>query len=453
MILLVYYHLPVHKIRVLLYSKGEYILQIYVVKSGDSLFSIANLYNSSITAITDANELDTTSLVVGQALVIPIVGQYYFVQPGDNLFQIAEKFNLSIKELAQINNITINAMLPIDLRLYIPPQPRTEASSLGYIEPLGGAVSPTLENAAEDNARLLTFLAPFSYRVNRDGTLTAPPLNRLLEIANENQTNASFVISNLDGPSFSSELVHIILTVQAVQNNLIDNIINTATTSNFQDVHVDFEFILPEDRKAYNDFLRKLKIRTTQAGLLLSTALAPKTSSTQKGLLYEAHDYAAHGEIVDFVVIMTYEWGYSAGPPLPVSPINEVERVLTYALTEIPAKKILMGQNLYGYDWTLPFVAGESFARAVSPQQAIHIARDNNQVISYDLIAQAPFFNYYDTEGREHIVWFEDARSIQAKFYLIKRLGILGISYWKLGLSFPQNWLLLGNNFIINKKT
>src|SRR5699024_7378233 len=157
---------------------------------------------------------------------------------------------------------------------------------------------------------------------------------------------------------------------------------------------------------------------------LLSTALAPKTSSTQQGLLYEAHDYAVHGEIVDFSNIMTYEWGYSAGPPLPVSPINEVEKVLRYAISVMPSNKILMEQNLYGYDWTLPFIQGESFARALSPQQAIQLAYEQQVEIEFDATAQAPFFHYTDDEGLEHIVWFEDARSIQAKFDLIKDLGL-----------------------------
>src|SRR5690625_1813492 len=343
-------------------------------------------------------------------------------------------------------------VLPVGFRLYIPPRPKSSITSFGYIEPIGDTVSPVLENAAEKNTPLLTFLAPFSYRVNRDGSLTAPPLNQFIAIAQQNQTTSSLVVTNLEGPSFNSELVHIILTVQAVQNKLIDDIINIATENGFQDVHFDFEFTPTDDREAYNSFLQNIKPRLAQAGLLLSTALAPKLSSTQSGLLYEAHDYAAHGEIVDFSILMTYEWGYSAGPPLPVSPINEVEKVLTYALTEIPAKKIIMGQNLYGYDWTLPFVQGESFARALSPQQAIQLALENNVAISYDETAQAPFFEYVDTDGREHIVWFEDARSIQAKFNLIKQLGILGIAYWKLGLAFPQNWLLLEDNFIITKK-
>lgn len=430
---------------------GVNFLQIYVVESGDTLFSIASRFQTSIAAITEANELETPNLIVGQALVIPIVGSYYFVQEGDSLFTIAEQFSLSVEELVRINNLTPMMPLPVGMRLYIPPRPKTPLTTFGYIEPIGDTVSSALENAAEANAPLLTFLAPFSYRVNRDGSLNPPPLNRFAEIAANQETALSFVVTNLEGPSFSSELAHIILNVQAVQDRLIDEIVLAATAGGFRDVHFDFEFIPQEDREAYNAFLRKIKPRLTDNGLLLSTALAPKTSGEQMGLLYEAHDYPAHGEIVDFLVLMTYEWGYSAGPPLPVSPLNEVERVLEYAVSVIPPEKILMGQNLYGYDWTLPFVQGESFARSISPQQAIQIAREHNVAIEFDTTAQAPFFHYFDAAGNEHEVWFEDARSIQAKFDLIRRLGLRGIAYWKLGISFPQNWLLLGDQFEIEK--
>src|SRR5690625_2436922 len=100
-------------------------LQIHVVKSGDTLFSIANTYSTSIFSISEANELQTPNLVVGQALVIPIIGQYYFVQPGDTLFTIGRQFNISPEELARINNIQINMVLPVGFRLYIPPRPKT----------------------------------------------------------------------------------------------------------------------------------------------------------------------------------------------------------------------------------------------------------------------------------------------------------------------------------------
>ncbi|TCI58149.1 spore gernimation protein, partial [Exiguobacterium sp. SH3S2] len=146
-----------------------------------------------------------------------------------------------------------------------------------------------------------------------------------------------------------------------------------------------------------------------------------------------------------------YEWGYSGGPAQAVSPIGPVREVLEYAVSEMPSSQIMMGQNLYGYDWTLPFVQGTT-ARALSPQQAIELAAENNVPIRYNTKSQAPLFNYTDTDGKRHEVWFEDARSIQAKFDLMKELNLRGMSYWKLGLSFPQNWLLITDNFNVTKR-
>ena len=96
---------------------------------------------------------------------------------------------------------------------------------------------------------------------------------------------------------------------------------------------------------------------------------------------------------------------------------------MEYAVSAMPSRKILMGQNLYGYDWTLPFVKG-TIAKAVSPQQAIQLAAGHNVPIQYDPKSQAPFFRYTAEDEKQHEVWFEDARSIQAKFDLIKELNL-----------------------------
>lgn len=427
-------------------------MQIHVVQAGQSLFGIAQAYNSTVEDIITANEIKyPNQLVIGQTLVIPIVGSYYWVQPGDTLYRIALRYDMSYQELARINNISPTQTLPIGLRLYIPPRPRTNAEINAYIEPRGNAVSPNLEQSARENASHLTYLAPFSYEIQRDGTLKPPLLNNFQQIAKDNQVSLMMVVTNLEDGSFSAEIGRIVLTNEEIQNKLLDNIISIAKEIGFRDIHFDMEFLPPENKEDYNNFLRKAKERLSKEGLLISTALAPKTSADQAGAWYEGHDYKAHGEIVDFVVLMTYEWGYSGGPPMAVSPIGPVRNVVEYALTEMPANKIMLGQNLYGYDWTLPFVPGGQYARAISPQQAIEIARVNNVPIQYDYTAQAPFFYYTDTNGKQHEVWFEDARSIQAKFNLIKELGLRGISYWKLGLSFPQNWLLIDDNFNVKK--
>jgi len=295
-------------------------LQIHVVQQGDTLYNIANTYGTVPADLIDANELDApNNLVPGQTLVIPIIGQFYFVQEGDSLYSIGQQFGLSAEQLAQSNNIPVGSTLSVGTRLYIPEQPKPEITANAYIEPTGEEVSQTLINAATKTTPYLTYLAPFSYQINRDGTLTAPPLNNFAQIAASQNTSLMLVVTNLEEGEFSQELGHIIVTVQAVQNTLLDNIINVANEVGFSDVHFDFEFLPPEDREAYNNFLRKAKQRLSEENLLMSTALAPKTSTEQTGAWYEAHDYAAHGEIADFVVLMTYEWGYSYGPPLAIT--------------------------------------------------------------------------------------------------------------------------------------
>lgn len=428
-------------------------MQIHVVQSGQSLYSIARTFGVSVADIASANQIDPAkTLVIGQALVIPITGMYYYVRPGDSLYAIGRRFGISAARLAKINAVNPARALQIGMRLYIPPVPKTDVETNAYAEARNGTFTNGVLSSVVEHSPLLTYVASFSFEVRADGSLATFDISAVKSAAAGSGAVMMMVVTNLENGTFSDTLGAAILSDTSVQDVLLSNIIETAKEYGFKDIHFDFEYLRPEDRENYNTFLRKASERLHAEDLLMSTALAPKTSDSQTGRWYTAHDYKAHGEIADFVVIMTYEWGYSAGPPMPVSPIGSVRQVLEYAKTAIPPDKIMMGQNLYGYDWTLPYVKGGEYARALSPQAAISVARENNTNIEFDYSAQAPFFQYWDASSKQHIVWFEDARSINAKFDLLKELGLRGISYWKLGLEFPQNWLLLENRFRIIKK-
>ena len=134
---------------------------------------------------------------------------------------------------------------------------------------------------------------------------------------------------------------------------------------------------------------------------------------------------------------------------MAVAPLPNVRQVVEHALTEIPAEKIFLGIPNYGYDWPLPFVQGTTRARSISNQEAIQLAIQYRIAIQYDETAQAPFFHYTDANGVIHEVWFEDARSMEAKLQLISDYGLRGGGYWNLMRPFSQTWLVLASLFEI----
>ena len=259
-------------------------MQIYVVQRNDSLTKIAGAYGTTVKDLIEANDIpNPNQLVIGQTLVIPIIGNFYWVQPGDSLYSIAKKFGMSYQELASINGIMVNQPLYVGMRLYIPSRQTTRAEFNAYVEPRGTTVAPELETASREAAPYLTYLAPFNFQALRDGSLKEPPLNNFAAIARENQNVLMMVISNQENDQFNDELGRILLNDIPIQDRFLNNIVTTAKKYGFRDIHFDFEFLRPEDREAYNRFLRKAKARFQKEGWFISTALAPKTSAESKG--------------------------------------------------------------------------------------------------------------------------------------------------------------------------
>ncbi|MCT4564213.1 MAG: glycosyl hydrolase family 18 protein [Maledivibacter sp.] len=422
---------------------------IHVVKPGESLYTIGQLYGVAPFKIADDNELtDPGKLVVGQTLVILQGTREHEVVSGESLYSIARQYGTTVEAILNANpEITSPLVIYPGQIIDIPPT----SKRLGSIE-VNGYAFPNIDmDVLKKTLPYLTYLSIFSYEVNPDGSLNPIDDEALIKAAREAGVAPLMVITNLEsGGGFSSDIARSILTSEETQEILINNIINTLKEKNYYGLDIDFEYIYPEDKELYNDFLRKVTSRLRPMGYTVTTALAPKTSADQKGVVYEAHDYPVHGALADHVVIMTYEWGYTYGPPLAVAPINEVEKVVNYALTEIPSRKILMGIPNYGYDWTLPYTPGTA-AKTVTNTGAVDLAGDVGAAIQYDQKSQAPFFNYYDSEGKQHVVWFEDARSIDAKANLAGRKNLGGVSYWTINKYFPQNWLVLDSLFDISK--
>ncbi|MDD3570664.1 MAG: glycosyl hydrolase family 18 protein [Lachnospiraceae bacterium] len=422
-------------------------MQIHVVKSGETLSSIAQNYGLSVQYLQNINQLpNPNDLVVGQTILIIYPEISHTVVQGDTLTSIANQYGVTTIRLLRNNPFTTQRQIvPGDTIVISYATPLVGSAKIsGYVYP----------NVNLDYLRTvlpyLTYIAIFTYGINDDGTLITIDDEEIIALSRDFGVAPLMHLSSLskDG-TFSSELASKVLNDIELQETLIEDILSTIKEKNYSGLDIDFEFLPAEDSQNYVNFVSKLTSRLNQYGYIVIAALAPKTSADQKGLLYEGHDYFGIGAAANLSFIMTYEWGYTFGPPMAVAPINNVKKVLDYAVTEIPTDQILMGIPSYGYIWTLPYEKGVTKATSISNLTAIEIAADRNVEIFYDETAQSPFYNFIDTNGTPAEVWFEDARSVEAKLMLIKEYNLVGAGYWNLDRPFQQNWMVLNSLYNI----
>lgn len=378
----------------------------------------------------------------------------HVVQRGDTVDSIAAYYGVNVESIIRDNQIIYPYELALGQALFIDLGTRQPYRSLrvtGYAYPYIN------ETVLADTLPYLSELAIFSYGFTTAGELLPPALpdDWMIELALQYGTAPILTLTPLDEQGrFSNYLIHNVVQNQEAVDMLIDNLLVVMADKGYQGVDIDFEYILAEDRDAFTSFVQQVAERMRANGYHTSVALAPKTSANQQGVLYEGKDYRALGAAADHVLLMTYEWGYTYGPPMAVAPLNQVRRVVEYAVTEIPPEKIDLGIPNYGYDWPLPFVRGETKATSIGNIQAVRIAIEQDVAIQFDDVAQSPFFTYLQTDGEtsiEHEVWFEDVRSLQGKFDLIREFGLGGCGYWQIMRWFAANWKLLYQNFYIEK--
>lgn len=416
---------------------------IYTVQPGDNLSLLSRRFDVPVSRIAADNGLSSpNNLAVGQNLVIMSDIMRYRVEEGQTMYSIAREFEIPLNTLLEANPDVNPIALQIGDEILIPQQ--RELSLRPAV--INGYAYPTITDYALNCALpSLTFLSPFSYSISPRGEIFAPNDDAMIEKARNAGVMPLMTVTNIYEGTFSTEVMSEILADTEARENMISNILAELAAKDYYGLNLDIEYISPDDRESYNAFLREISERLHSAGYILVTAVAPKYRPDQQGILYESHDYAVQGEAADYVVIMTYEWGYTYSSPMSVQPIEEVRKVLSYAVTEIPSEKILMGMPNYGYDWTLPYTRGEA-ASSIGFTAATELAVRYNSEILYDEKTQTPYF-YYTENGVRHVVWFDDPRSIQAKLGLVEEFDLAGVSYWTVNRCYVPNWLVVQGMF------
>ncbi len=315
----------------------------------------------------------------------------------------------------------------------------------------------------------LSEISPFSYTVKKNGDLFNPmktgeePWLSLFIEARKQKVKIYPTI--LWGERDAMELI---LNNKKKRTAHISSILSEVKKNNWDGVDIDYEGKSAETRDGYSAFVKELGnalntnkkdlVCTIEARTPINSRYATVTPEILARIEY-ANDYKVIGKYCNEVRIMAYD---QATDDLkltvanqndiyrPVSDIDWVKKVLTLALEDIPAKKMMVGVPTYGYKYEVITVSGvTNYSRIGSMNYSYANELANSlQIVPSRNKAGELSFTYATTtatgEKKTYLVWYSDATAIADKLTIAKLYGLKGIAIFKLDGAFdPKLWDIL----------
>jgi spore germination protein YaaH len=203
-------------------------------------------------------------------------------------------------------------------------------------------------------------------------------------------------------------------------------------------------------RKYYPVFVGQLERKLQKHGRRLTVTVASRTSAGDPN--WWVYAYGRLGKAADRIRIMTYDFHWAGGPPGPIAPKSWVNDVASFASRRINPGKISIGMPAYGRDWFGGTISGQcpasaktTLSRTTADMEDFAASIGKKPIWRKDATSQ--YFSYtrkYSVGDRtcraKRIVWYDDARSLQAKVGLVQRHRLRGIAIWALGNEGAGSW-------------
>jgi spore germination protein YaaH len=295
------------------------------------------------------------------------------------------------------------------------------------------------------NASTLSSASPNLYEVAPDGSvvLRQQPAGVVApaQLDSLRKRGVALVptISNTRDGSWDPQLIQAVLHDAALADRHVRAITDLVRRQGFAGIDIDYEDLTAADRDAFSAFLEQLALALHAVDRVLTVDVFAKDSDQGYDERNLAQDYAAIGAAADQVRLMAYDWHWQTSDPGPIAPADWVDRVLTYAVHEIPAGKVVLGVPTYGYGW------GPQGGELVSWLQAYGLSHQHGVPVNWDQTAQSPWLRYTDDEGAEHTVWFENAYSVKAKLELAQHYRLGGVYLWLVGDEDDGIWQMVAD--------
>ncbi|MDF2540918.1 MAG: Peptidoglycan-binding lysin domain protein [Herbinix sp.] len=423
---------------------------IHVVEAGDTIELISARYSIPVERLIQENDItNPKDLVVGQTVVIVHPLLTYTVQAGDAIAQIAKKYDVSIMQLLRNNPYLAdrNTLYPGETIVI-----SYDSDKIRKIE-ISGYTYPFINrDTLRKTLPFLTYLTVFNYQYTWEGNIVDIDDGEVIKLAKEYGVAPMMLLSTLSERGVGSfEVATNMLNSVEVQERLIENVIRKLKEKGYYGLNIYLKYMRPENRTLVEEYVKRMSKRLKEEGFRLLLTITPRTYIEGIEMTYENMDYTVIGENADGVLFLSYDWAYSFGPPASGTPINIVREVIENITSVVPHEKVYLGFPLIGYDWQLPYIPGYTMARSITYDVAVELAALANVPIQYDEVSQAPYFLYTNEHGELHLVWFKDARSIDALSDLLPEYDLAGISVWNIMRYYAQMWFIINTKFMIEK--
>jgi spore germination protein YaaH len=298
----------------------------------------------------------------------------------------------------------------------------------------------------EQHVSQMTLVAPQTFWVDGEGFVHGAVPSGILETARRAKVALMPLVVN---PGFDRLAAGALLRSAKAQQRAATYLAYLAARDNFLGWQLDLEYIDPQDKSSYTQFVQRVAARLHKDGRLLSIAVVPRFSDVypdadparefHSGEWGAPYDFRALGRWVDFMTLMTYDHHSVSTPPGPVAGYDWVKAALDYATERVPPQKVLLGIPFYGREWIqsgdLTSARTLTFAEAQNQMERLRVER------LWDERWRTPWFQYHDDSGL-HTGWYEDSKSLEAKLELMQKYRLRGFAAWRLGVEDPAFWAL-----------
>ena len=221
------------------------------------------------------------------------------------------------------------------------------------------------------------------------------------------------------------------------RQNMIQQLIQSATTVGLDGINVDFETLSEDAGPHFLEFLRELSIECHKNNLVLSVDNPVPEDFTSH------YDRREQGLVVDYIVIMGYDEHYVGSDAGSVASLPWVEQGVQDTIAEAPAERTVLAIPFYTRLWKT--TGGALTSEAIGMDEAQNVLTENGVEAVWDGSVRQNYATF-EKDNSTYQIWLEDAQSIAEKVKLIPKYNLAGVAQWKLGFENSSIWQTISDN-------